>query len=210
MKPICLVEEVLRLFAPRRGLVQCPTDGFPDLVKSSSWRCALSVFWVSQEGCAMIPNALASTGAYASLWSHLKSIDHALQRATDTTSSGSLSSLDKERLGALVGFLKEGLTPSSGPGSAIASFPSSELHESKFTSAIDLRERISRTPDFDEWMRTSRKGFDFKLQRLIAAVEQFLTKNPKHLFPKDAPVEEFEILRSILQSMIIDAEAALV
>jgi len=74
----------------------------------------------------MIPNALANTGPYADFWGHLKSIDHALERAlnpditspdhdreqtldADKTTPG-LTDLDRDRFKALILFFKSALT----------------------------------------------------------------------------------------------------
>ena len=51
----------------------------------------------------MIPNAIASTGPYAGLWSHLKSIDHALRRVLADTK---LTELAQDRLEALLELLE--------------------------------------------------------------------------------------------------------
>ena len=49
----------------------------------------------------MIPQAIANVGPYADLWSHLKSMQHALLRANAAQNARDLSMLDKERLTAL-------------------------------------------------------------------------------------------------------------
>lgn len=54
----------------------------------------------------MIPNALSSTGAHADFWSHLKSMDYALERCLDP-GVNSIEPLDRDRLTALSNFLSE-------------------------------------------------------------------------------------------------------
>src|SRR5947208_2936852 len=78
----------------------------------------------SCHGSNMIPNALAVTGPYAGLWSHLKSMDHALARALDSGNPSSLTALDKERLEALVQFFQRGLVSENSDPSTIAGLAS--------------------------------------------------------------------------------------
>ena len=51
----------------------------------------------------MIPQAISNVGPYADLWSYLKSMQHALNRAV---AGQNLMELDKERLSALARFLR--------------------------------------------------------------------------------------------------------
>ena len=48
----------------------------------------------------MIPNAISNTGPYANFWSHLKSIDHTLERIIALSQTESITELDKDRLEA--------------------------------------------------------------------------------------------------------------
>ena len=157
----------------------------------------------------MIPNAVASTGPYAGLWSHLKSIDHALQRALAAKSSKELAALDRDRLRALCEFLDGGLssaTAVSGLSTSLTDY--SGITEPDYNAAIDLRSRLALVSEFENWQKASKKGFDSKLQRLIASITSFLSPSGG-LLGREVPRQEFEVLRAIVQSLLSEAETAL-
>lgn len=157
----------------------------------------------------MIPNAVASTGPYAGLWSHLKSINHALERALAAGNSKELAELDSDRLHALSEFLDGGLSSAPGASGLSTSLVEySNLTEPDYNAAIDLRSRLGEVPQFDNWLKISKKGFDSKLQRLIASITAFLSPSSDFL-GRDVPREEFEILKAIVQSLLSEAETAL-
>ncbi len=155
----------------------------------------------------MIPNAVASIGPFAELWSHLKSIDHALERSLDSKNAESLTELDKERLHALVELLQMGVAPAS--PEPVNLLTCATPLDPDYGSSINLRERISTLPAFESWKKSSRLGFEPKVQKLIDAIQGFVVKPPGSLFPKDAPRQELEVLRAIVQDLLFDAEAAL-
>ncbi|MEO8495011.1 MAG: hypothetical protein ABI614_08065 [Planctomycetota bacterium] len=118
--------------------------------------------------------------------------------------------LDRERLHALIQFLEGALsqnTSASPPQTGL--LVHSQVSEPNYSSAIDLRERISAVPAFDNWRKTSKQGFEQKLQRLISEIRNFVNTPSPGLFPKNASHSEFEVLRAIIQSLLSDAEAAL-
>ncbi|NQT39521.1 MAG: hypothetical protein HQ581_18640 [Planctomycetes bacterium] len=157
----------------------------------------------------MIPNAVASTGPYAGLWSHLKSINHALERALSAGSSKDLAELDRDRLLALSEFLDSGLSSSSGSSGLSTSLVEySNLTEPDYSAAIDLRSRLAGVPEFDNWLKSSKTSFNNKLQRLITSMTNFLSPSSDFL-GHETPRQEFEILRAIVQSLLFEAEAAL-
>ncbi len=158
----------------------------------------------------MIPNAMTSTGPYAGLWSHLKSIDHAIERITFVDSPQELSELDKDRLIALQKFLKGGIeidVNSRNPFESLLNNKTSS--EPEYSSAIDLRTRISDIPEFNNWQKKAKKGYEDKIKRLTDFIESYLVKSEILLFQKDEKKEEFIILRSILHSLLSDAEIAM-
>lgn len=158
----------------------------------------------------MIPNAVASTGPYAGLWSHLKSIDHALDRVLNASSANNLAELDKERLHALAQLLRQGISPNdSASPPRLDRFVRSRGGEPEYGSAFDLRQRIVSVAEFESWKKASKQGYEQKLQSLIDATESFVSKLTTSLFAKDVPRSEFEVLRAIVKSLISDAEAAL-
>jgi len=158
----------------------------------------------------MIPNAVASTGPYAGLWSHLKSIDHALDRVLNAPSANGLTELDKERLQALAQLLRQGISPddtSSPPPFDL--FVRSNGVEPEYGSGFDLITRIKSVPEFDAWRKAARPGFEQKLQSLIDSPEAFVGRLSTSLFVKDVPRAEFQILKAIVQSLLFDAEASI-
>ena len=157
----------------------------------------------------MIPNALADTGPYAGLWGHLKSIDHALARALNETGSCRLTDLDKDRLQALLALLQDalGTTDEAMPADADLLLRL-EASRSDYSSALDLRGAIESNQAFEKWQKPSKKAFKTDLERLIKALEAHVNSTSDTLFHK-VPRAEFQVLRSIIQSLIANAELAL-
>src|SRR5690242_14438250 len=156
----------------------------------------------------MIPNAVASTGPYAGLWSHLKSIDHALERAL-TLRGARLTELDRDRLRALIDLLQGGLSEQEASESARSLLPFSVVAEPSYGATLDLRHRLVNVPRFQDWHKSSKKGVESKIARLIKAVEDYLDRPRTSLFSEEIPVEEFEVLRAVLKDLLVEAEAAL-
>ena len=172
----------------------------------------------------MIPNALANTGPYADFWGHLKSIDHALERALnpDITSPNhsieqtlcaskttlGLTDLDRDRFKALTLFLGSALASKAEDGESQKSLSFAVDTHLDYSATIDLRQKITAVKEFEEWQKASKKGFDFKLQRLIDSIENYLSK-ASGSFLTGVPSEEFEVLRAIVQSLLSEAEIAL-
>lgn len=160
----------------------------------------------------MIPNAIASTGPYAGLWSHLKSIDHALHRVLEDTAETELTGLDQDRLRALLELLEGGKEQGSPASPSQANLVSMSVWSPSsgpnYTAAIDLRQELKSIKEFDNWHKPSKMGFDDKLERLIQAVSGFLAQSPSKLF-KEPPREEFQIVRALVKSLLGNAEAEL-
>jgi hypothetical protein len=154
----------------------------------------------------MIPNALASTGPYADFWGYLKSIDHALERAMMEDTK--LTALDKDRLEALASFLKGSLAEEKDDFSSEDLFRP-DVCESDYSSAIDLKKECEHVPEFTEWQKSSKKGFLYKLQQLINVIEEYNKNLTKNLLSPKPPEEEFKVLQAIIQSLLSDAEIAL-
>ena len=158
----------------------------------------------------MIPNAMTSTGPYAGLWSHLKSIDHTIERIAQIDSPNKLSELDRDRLIALERFLRGGL---ENEGNSLKNFESLFspviLSEPEYTSAFDLRARINTIPAFSNWQKSSKKSYAYKIKRLIDVIDNCLSESSTSLFPNDVHKEEFEVLHSIIHSLLSDAEIAM-
>ncbi|MBU0769261.1 MAG: hypothetical protein KJ687_09225 [Proteobacteria bacterium] len=158
----------------------------------------------------MIPNAMTCTGPYAGLWSHLKSIDHTIERITHIDSAHKLSELDKDRLIALERFLKSGLKADVSYSKIFESLLSDTISsEPEYTSAIDLRARINTVPEFSNWQKSSKKSYEHKLKRLIDVIDAYLNEPPSFLFSQGEEKEEFVILHSIIHSLLSDAEIAM-
>lgn len=157
----------------------------------------------------MLPNAIASTGPSAGLWSHLKSIDHALERAL-ARRGGPIADLDRDRLLALVELLQGGSSGEQGEHQVAKSLlPYSERAEPSYETALDLRHRILGIQKFQDWQKSSKKGTESKVARLVKAIEEYLSTQRKDLFSQATPVEEFEVLRAVLQELLVELEVAL-
>lgn len=158
----------------------------------------------------MILNALSSVGAYADLWSHLKSMDYALERALDSDSPAPLEELDKERLQALANFLSESIIQKydDGLSSIYETLVSTESRQT-FAPDFDLRERFQEVQPLKSWHHASKIGFEKKIQKLIESIDYFLNKSPKGIFKNDVPREEFEILRALLTVLLSETQSAL-
>ncbi len=152
----------------------------------------------------MIPNSLSSTGPYAGLWSHLKSIDHALARVQN----GEISDLDKERLGALIEILRGGLSATVTDAPETPNFlVLANEDQPDYRSAFELRSVLSSVGEFTAWKSKSKMPVDTKVQKLIDALHRVIGE--KRLFPHDLPQEELSVLQAISKSLLSDAESSL-
>ena len=156
----------------------------------------------------MIPNALASTGAYADLWSHLKSMDHALERCLDPQVV-SIEPLDKERISALVSFLRENFIRIPREIFTTSDKSFSPYFTLIFALDFDLKQRLQDLPALKDWHRGSKMGTEKKIEKLINTIEDFKSNIPKEMFKKNVPQEEFNILRKILHALLSDMQSAL-
>lgn len=153
---------------------------------------------------------MTSTGPYAGFWSHLKSIDHAIERIIFVKSPRELSELDRDRLIALQKFLKGGLEIDVNSRNLFESLLSHKiLSEPEYSSAIDLRTRINDIPEFNNWQKKAKKGYEDKIKRLTDFIDSYLSDSEILLFQKHEDNEEFLVLRSIIHSLLSDAEIAM-
>ncbi|MDD4870097.1 MAG: hypothetical protein PHR77_06015 [Kiritimatiellae bacterium] len=158
----------------------------------------------------MIPNSLTKTGAYAGLWSYLKSVDCALARSLDEKTSPKLTEFDKERINSFADFLEDGISINKQE-----SFTPSHLlqymekHEPNYSSSLNLRSLISEVEEFDSFQKMQRVGFDKKLQKLIESIRSSLNPSEKDLFIYSTYHEEFTLLRLIVQNLLRHAEVSL-
>lgn len=157
----------------------------------------------------MIPQAIASTGPYADLWSHLKSMLHALDRAMNAKNARDLTELDRERLSALSRFLKTELISKS--GNQPVSFGSVGLMASQdpsYSFSMDLQQVAKDLPDFEAYHASQKMGFDKKVQKLIAVLEE-CSAAPDALIPYNPPKPELRIIQNLLTELLVHAESAL-
>lgn len=154
----------------------------------------------------MIPQAIANTGPYAGLWSDLKSMRHALDRAMKANTRSDLCELDQARLRSLLEFFRAQLNPGAASENDA---PSLDSAEAKYSLDIDLRQMLRDLPVFDQWHRSGKLGFKEKSLRLIASLEEYLDKVSNNLFPKNPPEDEFKILHSILSELLLRTEVTL-
>ena len=157
----------------------------------------------------MIPQAIASAGVYADLWTNLKSMDHALLRVQRAGSLRDIAPLDKARLLDLANFMKRQLEPQEaldlGSSNAFLAFNSSDHG---YTLDADMRALLQDLPSFKEWLRSL--SFKEKAARLAIAPEDYVKRLGSTLVPESPPKTEFAILRELLSKLLLDAETALV
>jgi hypothetical protein len=159
----------------------------------------------------MIPQAIASTGAYADLWSHLKSMSHALERIQTAQSLKDIADLDKARLLALAEFLKKELeTKDVAAEFSPAAFLSCRSADFSYTLDADLRTTLQELPSFKQWLKSQRLSFKEKSNRLETALEEYVKKVNGSLFPENPSREEFAILHDLLAELLLQTESALV
>ena len=158
----------------------------------------------------MIPQAIANVGPYADLWSHLKSMQHALLRASTTQNPRDLSILDKERLNALARFLKNELSLKTTPEVfSFAGFGGQHASEPTYSLDTDLQLMIKSLKIFDEWHAAQKIGFEKKWQKLVSALESYAHNLGGSLLPNQPPREEFQILQKVVSELLLHAESAL-
>ena len=160
----------------------------------------------------MIPNAIVSTGPYADLWSHLKSIDHALGRISTIEQFKDLTDLDKDRLSVLKEFLSSALAPDSdGTHFSPQLLESALSHQPNYSSAINLRHRLMEISEFVEWDKVSKNEsqIDKKIIKLIDFIDSYLNDISSSLFSKLSSSDEIKVLRSIINAILSDVEIEL-
>ncbi|MDZ4404190.1 hypothetical protein [Prosthecobacter sp.] len=156
----------------------------------------------------MIPQAIATTGDYADLWTNLKSMEHALARVETAAGAKDLYPLDRSRIDDLSDFLSRQLQPptTSDEHPADAFFPSRPSHTG-YTLNVDLVKSLEEMETFKSWPRKSLTRKD-KIERLIAAPREYLAKI--ELMPTAPPPKtEFAILRDLLRKLLTETESAL-
>jgi hypothetical protein len=156
----------------------------------------------------MIPQAIASCGPYADLWSHLKSMIHALERAKTVKHTNQLTSLDQERLRDVAILLESELFHRSGESLEFSSLATASPFDPAYTFGIDLRQFLKNIPEFECWNASQKLGTEKKLQKLHSALEEYLKNVPTNLL-NTAPTEEFSLLQTILASILAHTESAL-
>ena len=160
----------------------------------------------------MIPQALTYTGEYAHLWSHVKSMAHALHRVEKASSKPEISALDYARLAALVNFLRIEIEPEEVkdlPFAAayLAHKPALPAKSAEF----DLRPALKGIPAFEEWLKPQKLSVKEKVVRLAANLEAYLNRlsTDDNFVLSEPPRTEFSILSSLLENLILRAESIL-
>jgi hypothetical protein len=147
--------------------------------------------------------AAASTESYEALWSGLKSMRHALERAMKMDELGAAAELDGCRLRALAGFLRREFDPPS----AAEDSGALDLADPRFALNLDVRPIVKEVQAFQDWRRHSKMGAKEKMLRLIAALEDYEKSRPSNLFPR--PPEEFQVLHAVLSELLLRIEVEL-
>jgi hypothetical protein len=159
----------------------------------------------------MIPQAIASTGAYADLWSYLKSMTHALERAQKARNLTDIAELDKARLLALAEFLKKELENKDATDMfSPEAFLACKSDDYSYTLDTDLRTLLQELPSFKAWLKSQKSSFKDKSLKLAVALEDYVATLNESLFPENPPKEEFIILHDLLAELLLQTESALV
>lgn len=156
----------------------------------------------------MIPQAIASCGPYADLWSHLKSMTHALERAKTVKNTNQLTALDKERLEDVATLLKGELLHRAGEDLEFSSLATASPFDPAYTLGIEVRQFLKNIPEFEHWNAAQKMGTDKKLQKLYSVLEAYL-KNVSTNLLTTPPIEEISLLQTILASILAQTESAL-
>ena len=155
----------------------------------------------------MIPQAISNVGPYADLWSYLKSMQHALNRAV---AGQNLMELDKERLSALARFLRGELSQEKADYDFnFAGLSGQEAREPKYSLDLDLQQLLKKLPEFDNWHAPQKLGFERKWLKLISALETYGPMQSGRLLPVSPPREEFQVLQTILAELLLHTESSL-
>jgi len=159
----------------------------------------------------MIPQAIASVGVYADLWSHLKSMAHAIERAQGAKTINDIAVLDKARLVALGDFVKRELEPKDFADMlSSGAFFSCKAEDLSYSLDTDLRIMLQELPSFKQWLKSQKSSVKDKSARLIEALEHYVKNVNQSLFPDKPPKEEFEILHDLLSKLLLQTESALI
>lgn len=155
----------------------------------------------------MIPHAITNTGSYVDLWSQLKALQHALHRAAH--GSTQLTPLDRELLQRLTELFRGAIAEEKAPSGELKTyFGALTADECEATLDLDLRQNLKHTPEFENWMQNSKPGTDKKIQRLITAVEKYLSDSVG-LVTTRIPEDESKVLRAIIARLLLHIESRL-
>jgi hypothetical protein len=155
----------------------------------------------------MIPHAITNTGSYVELWSQLKAIQHALQRAGHGANKP--TELDRELLERLADMLRGALHEEKPTGELNRYFESLTSQETEGALNLDLRQNLKDTPEFDAWLSTLKLGIDKKIQRLIAALENYIQESKNGLIAVRLPDDEFKILGTVVARLLVQVESCM-
>lgn len=152
-------------------------------------------------------NALSSTSMYVNWWCHLDSIRHVLAKILDPDNKTPLNELDRERLEALIELVK-GIHASSESVDPLSEEFLAKLNEPEaaYTPDVDFEECFRSSKRFNEWQKASKIGFEKKTQKLLAALENYVTSSKDQLIPRHAPHEEFRVLKDVVEKLLTDAQ----
>lgn len=138
-----------------------------------------------------------------SLWDFLKSIEHALERCL---SKSPVTSLDKDRLAALVTFLKGFGEVDTAPHGELAPehFLFSDDIPERYAAAPDIREKLQALDVFREGSKKklSQKKFEARIRNLKRSVEKYLQDSRTGYLHPPVPKKEFDDLLIALRGLL--------
>ena len=77
-----------------------------------------------------------------------------------------------------------------------------------YSFSMDLQQVAKDLPEFEAYHATQKMGFDKKVQKLIAALEES-SAVPDALIPYNPPKPELRIIQHLLTELLVHAESAL-
>ncbi len=150
---------------------------------------------------------ISSMEAYTDWWLHIESMNYTLRKLLESGRTEPLTRLDRERLGAVVEFVRALGQRKELRLSVTPEFLARlDEPEPTFAPDINLRVCFQESTEFAGWLAGSKIGFDKKLVRLADAAEKFANSSASQLFAKDAPQEEFKILKDVTDRLLARSE----
>ena len=163
----------------------------------------------------MTIEVMTDNAVHADLWSHLKSMDHAVERVLAAAAKGCpLHELDKECIEALRDLLTETRTQTSeGDVISVEAILASKGKRWDYAFDFDFKKQLKELPQFRDYLQARRIGFEKKVDRLVGAINKFLQEFPtktKTLLVRaeDIPQAALEVMDAWLKELLREVECS--